>query len=98
MGRTPGPAPFRFAVAISMKDRFVSLLKRLTGSGRSRGVAALLLAIGMALSSALVSPWSVVAQEGTALLVNDEATANPELVPVDVTDPSGLGVEGLTLQ
>ena len=38
------------------------------------------------------------AQEATQLLVDDAQTANPELVAVDVADPAGLGVTGLTLQ
>src|ERR1044071_2642593 len=38
------------------------------------------------------------AQEGTRLLVDDAQTANASLVAVNVADPSGLGVSGLTLQ
>jgi glucose/arabinose dehydrogenase len=97
MGRDQASAPFHFAVAATVKDRFVSQLSNVSRFARSRRLAASLLAIGMALSSAIVSPWPAMAQEGTALLVNDEATANPDLVPVEVMDPSGLGAEGSTL-
>src|SRR5687767_7960058 len=40
----------------------------------------------------------VSAQEGPALLVDDAATANPDLVEVEVADPAGFGVSGQTLQ
>ena len=43
-------------------------------------------------------PGTGSAQEATQLLVDDAQTANPELVAVDVADPAGLGVTGLTLQ
>lgn len=65
--------------------------------GRSRRLASLLLACGMALSSLVGAPVTTKAQEGTALLVNDEATANPDLVPVEVADPNRLGAGGQTL-
>ncbi len=39
-----------------------------------------------------------VAQEGPALVVDDAATANAELVDVEVADPAGFGVSGETLQ
>jgi glucose/arabinose dehydrogenase len=38
------------------------------------------------------------AQEAPLLLVDDAGTANPELVEVAVGDPSGFGLDGLTLQ
>ena len=38
-----------------------------------------------------------VAQEPPVLLVDDAATANPDLVEVEVADPSGVGVSGQTL-
>src|SRR5688572_25578307 len=38
------------------------------------------------------------AQDGPALVVDDAATANPELVEVEVGDPAGFGVSGQTLQ
>jgi glucose/arabinose dehydrogenase len=37
------------------------------------------------------------AQDATTLLVNNEKTANPDLVQVNVADPSGFGVSGRTL-
>ena len=37
------------------------------------------------------------AQDGPALLVDDAATANPDLVDVAVADPAGFGVSGQTL-
>jgi glucose/arabinose dehydrogenase len=40
----------------------------------------------------------VSAQEGPVLAVDDAATANPELVEVEVADPAGFGVSGLTLR
>jgi glucose/arabinose dehydrogenase len=40
----------------------------------------------------------VSAQGGTALLVDDVGTANPELVEVAVTDPQGFGASGQTLR
>jgi glucose/arabinose dehydrogenase len=40
----------------------------------------------------------VSAQGGTALLVDDAGTANPELVEVAVTDPQGFGASGQTLR
>jgi glucose/arabinose dehydrogenase len=59
------------------------------------------LAIGAA--AALLSLFPLVsgtgsAQDATQLLVDDSQTANPALVAVDVTDPGGVGVSGLTLQ
>lgn len=39
----------------------------------------------------------VAAQERGALIVDDAQTANPNLVPVKVTDPDGFGVTGHTL-
>ena len=39
-----------------------------------------------------------VAQDGPALIVDDAATANPDLVEVEVGDPNGFGVSGQTLQ
>ena len=38
------------------------------------------------------------AQEGPVLVVDDAATANPDLVEVEVADPAGFGVSGQTLQ
>src|SRR5688572_1594867 len=38
------------------------------------------------------------AQEGPALVVDDAATANPDLVEVEVGDPAGFGLSGQTLQ
>jgi glucose/arabinose dehydrogenase len=40
----------------------------------------------------------VSAQERPVLLVDDAATANPDLVDVEVADPAGFGVSGRTLQ
>jgi glucose/arabinose dehydrogenase len=40
----------------------------------------------------------VVAQDGPALLVDDAATANPDLVEVEVGDPAGFGVMGQSLR
>ena len=68
-----------------------------SGIGRCAGIFTPLLALGVALSALLVGPAPALAQAGTALLVNDEATANPDLVPVEVADPNGFGVQGLTL-
>jgi glucose/arabinose dehydrogenase len=45
-----------------------------------------------------LAPGSSYAQDATQLLVDDAQTANPALVAVDVADPDGLGVSGLTLQ
>lgn len=39
----------------------------------------------------------VSAQASSALIVDDARTANPDLVPVKVTDPNGFGVTGHTL-
>src|SRR5215207_11367434 len=38
------------------------------------------------------------AQDGPALVVDDAATANPELVEVEVADPADFNVSGTTLQ
>src|SRR5215212_8022617 len=38
------------------------------------------------------------AQDGPALVVDDAATANPELVEVEVADPADFDVSGTTLQ
>jgi glucose/arabinose dehydrogenase len=43
-------------------------------------------------------PSAILAQEQSTLLVDDAATANPDLVDVEVADPAGLGVAGQTLQ
>ena len=40
----------------------------------------------------------VTAQDQPALLVDDAATENPDLVDVEVADPAGFGVSGQTLQ
>lgn len=56
------------------------------------GAAAALLAV-LPLAPGLGS-----AQDATQLLVDDAQTANPALVDVEVADPGGLGVTGLTLQ
>lgn len=70
------------------------MFRTLTGQRRlfTTSAAAALLAM-----SSLVS-LSSSAQEAAQLLVNDEQTANPELVSVDVLDPGGLGAEAFTLQ
>lgn len=60
-------------------------------------VAIPFLALGMALSGLVAAPVPTMAQDSTALLVNDEATANPDLVAVDVADPNGFGVSGQSL-
>ena len=59
-----------------------------------------LMVASVAISLALASlvPGSSSAQDQTQLLVDDAQTANPALVSVDVADPGGLGVTGLTLQ
>src|SRR5689334_4777152 len=49
-----------------------------------------LLVRGLALLALLV--------DAPPLIVDDAATANPDLVSVDVADPSGFGVSGRTLQ
>ena len=41
---------------------------------------------------------AIQAQEQPTLLVDDAATANPDLVEVEVADPAGFGVSGQTLQ
>ena len=43
-------------------------------------------------------PSAILAQEQPILLVDDAATANPDLVDVEVADPAGFGVSGQTLQ
>lgn len=55
-------------------------------------------AVAALLAVAPLLPGSGAAQSGTQLLVNDAQTANPALVAVEVADPGGLGVSGLTLQ
>src|SRR5215217_6331426 len=57
--------------------------------------------VGLLIASAvpLVTEYSIAsAQVGPALLVDDAATANPDLVEVEVADPAGFGVSGQTLQ
>lgn len=72
-------------------------MKHFLEFARRAGTLTPLLAMVMALSTIVAAPAITAAQEGTALLVNDEATANPNLVPVEVADPNGFGVQGLTL-
>ena len=72
--------------------RGVSLARRLAG-----------IAAGLGLLIAGAAPFTddhpvVSAQEGPVLAVDDAATANPELVEVEVADPAGFGVSGLTLR
>ena len=45
-----------------------------------------------------LNPPVAVAQDGPALVVDDAATANPDLVEVEVGDPAGFGVSGQTLR
>lgn len=73
-----------------------SVRRFLESRGGAR-IAVPFLALGMAFSSVVTAPAPSSAQQGTALLVNDEATANPDLVPVEVADPNGFGVVGQTL-
>jgi glucose/arabinose dehydrogenase len=56
-----------------------------------------LLALLVAAPLALGQP-AARAQDAPPLIVDDAATANPDLVSVDVADPSGFGVSGRTLQ
>src|SRR5215207_3528782 len=72
--------------------RGVSLARRFVG-----------IAAGLGLLFAGAAPFTddnsvVSAQEGPVLAVDDAATANPELVEVEVADPAGFGVSGLTLR
>jgi glucose/arabinose dehydrogenase len=66
-----------------------------THSARKRLVMG---AVAALLALSPLAPGSGSAQSGTQLLVDDAQTANPALVAVDVADPGGLGVTGLTLQ
>ncbi|MEZ4562728.1 MAG: PQQ-dependent sugar dehydrogenase [Thermomicrobiales bacterium] len=70
-----------------MSEKTFNIRKRLTA-----GVAAAMFVLAPLLAG------SGAAQGGAQLLVNDAQTANPALVAVDVADPAGLGVTGLTLQ
>ena len=59
------------------------------------------LAMGLMVGLFLLLPLGVVTgapQGGPQLLVDDAQTANPSLIAVDVTDPAGLGVTGITVQ
>lgn len=60
-------------------------------------VARVLLLPLVLMIGALISGIAVRAQDGPVLLVDDAATANPELVEVEVADPNGFGVGGQTL-
>jgi glucose/arabinose dehydrogenase len=54
------------------------------------------LAVASVMPLALAAP-AAIAQEAPALIVDDAATANPELIEVKVGDPAGLGLSGQTL-
>lgn len=55
-----------------------------------------LLALGAMVPQVSGDP-SVLAQDGPVLLVNDAATANPALTPVQLGDPGGLGIPAQTV-
>lgn len=54
-------------------------------------------AVALALLFGARLPYAAIAQDAPALLVDDAATANPDLVETEVADPSGFGVAGQTL-
>ena len=71
------------------------------GISLSRRLARIASVVGLLIVSALpfITDHPVVlAQEGTALLVDDAETANPELVEVALSDPLGFGASWRTLQ
>src|SRR5215208_732570 len=71
------------------------------GISLSRRLARIASVVGLLIVSALpfITDHPVVlAQEGSALLVDDAETANPELVEVAVADPLGFGISGRTLR
>jgi glucose/arabinose dehydrogenase len=70
--------------------------RRFALSGRSVRLG---LALAVLLGGALgpIEERSPAAAQETLLLVNDEQTANPDLVEVAVADPGGFGVSGRTL-
>ena len=71
------------------------------GISLSRRLARIASVVGLLIVSALpfITDHPVVlAQEGTALLVDDAETANPELVEVALADPLGFGASWRTLQ
>ena len=61
----------------------------------ARGIPLLALLV---LAPLALHPPRAHAQDAPALIVDDAAAANPDLVSVDVADPSGFGVTGRTLQ
>ncbi len=66
---------------------------------RSRRIAWMTPLLALAIAwSMTIAPLSVAtAQDAPELIVDDAATANPDLVEVEVSDPAGLGVAGRTL-
>ena len=71
------------------------------GISLSRRLARIASVVGLLIVSALpfITDHPVVlAQEGTALLIDDAETANPELVEVALSDPLGFGASWRTLQ
>jgi hypothetical protein len=77
----------------------ISKLRSFSGSSaRFLARAAVPLALLIAAIPLALDGPDAVAQEGPALIVDDAATANPELVDVDVGDPYGFGISGQTLQ
>jgi glucose/arabinose dehydrogenase len=71
------------------------------GISLSRRLARIASVVGLLIVSALpfITDHPVgLAQEGTALLVDDAETANPELVEVALADPLGFGASWRTLQ
>jgi hypothetical protein len=67
---------------------------RLSGRASRLGLA---LAVLLAGALGMIDQNAFVAAQETPLLVNDEQTANPDLVEVAVADPGGFGVSGRTL-
>jgi len=57
-----------------------------------------LLALSIGCIMAIAPVPMATAQEAPTLVVDDAATANPDLVDVEVSDPAGFGISGQTLQ
>ena len=53
--------------------------------------------LGSTLISLATGEQLALSQDAPTLIVDDAATANAELVPVEVLDPAGIGVPGQTL-
>ncbi|HET8523388.1 MAG TPA: PQQ-dependent sugar dehydrogenase [Thermomicrobiales bacterium] len=73
---------------MSRRIRLAPLLKR---------IAPMVLLLFASIVPFTLTHANAVAQERSALIVDDAKTANPDLVPVEVADPNGFGVTGHTL-